>query len=158
MKPPADAVPADRTRYGSMLVALGAAGLLAGQPVGAAAETMQPECLTAGSAVVCTYLPGSLKTFTVPDGITSVDLTAIGARGQGTTARYPAVVSGRVAVAAGDQLSIRVPATSAGPNGIWPDAPVGQGNSGGGSANVMSPTVGKIYAIAGGSGGAGGPV
>ncbi len=131
-------------------------GLAVTLPGGATASpALQPECIATDRTVTCTYQPDSLKTFTVPDEVSTIDITAIGGRGQGAAARLAAEVTGRVTVASGDQLSIRVPATSAGQDGVWPDAPAGKGNGGGGSANVLSPTFGKTYAVAAGSGGAG---
>ena len=82
---------------GSVGAAVGAAGLLAEPSL-----ALPPGCSLSGGAVVCTYSSGS-NPFTVPAGVSSVHVRAVGGRG-GNGGAVGAVVSANLQVTAGSTL------------------------------------------------------
>lgn len=127
---------------GFALVAASAVSALAGFGVSAAdAATLPANCAQAsvGADVVCTFTyTGAEQTFTVPDGVTSVDLAAVGASGgalQSSDGAGPggtASVSG-YAVTAGQKLYVEVGGT--GSNGGYAGS-AGGFNGGGAGGSV----------------------
>jgi hypothetical protein len=90
-------------------------------------------CLTAGPTTTCTYLyTGATQTFPVPDGVTSVAVTAIGAHG-GDNPRAlggrPDIVTGTLDVSGTETLLVEV-----GGNGMDPVGGGAGGYNGGGNA------------------------
>ena len=130
-----------------------------------------------GSTVTCSYAPGATDTFTVPAGVTSVTITAVG--GQGGSAEVPcdgpgpggegAIVSTTATVNPTDSLAVTVADNGANGTGnatgcTTGNAPggfgagtggsggLGEGGGGGGSAVVDT---GTPLVVAGGGGGGG---
>jgi hypothetical protein len=101
----------------STLGLTGITGLVgAGLVLGVAAPAIADEpCVPAAdsSTIVCTYLvPGVEHAFVVPDGVSAVDVTALGGTGgrvaDGPAAGQPALVSGTLPVTAGSTLFLAV--------------------------------------------------
>jgi hypothetical protein len=148
---------------------MAAAGLLA-EP----SMALPPGCSLSGGAVVCTYTSGS-NPFTVPAGVSSVHVRAVGGRG-GNSGGAGAVVSANLQVTAGSTLYAVVGGNGAGDgvpgaNGGGRGGPgppfffvpgVGliegsdAGGGGGGSDLRTTPQAGRLL-VAGGGGGGGNP-
>ena len=132
---------------GGLLVPLWAPSALADPslPAGCSQETV-------GGTVTCSFdYTGGEQVFTVPDGVTSVDLTAEGAPGasdyQGTAGGRGALVSGTFAVQPGDTLTVTV-------GGLSPNGPYGElggyGYGRGGDAHsVEGDEVGRVGPVLG---------
>lgn len=116
----------------------------------AAAEPLPANCQLDAATVVCTYgYTGGEQTFTVPVGVTQLEVTAVGGAGGGNYQNDPAggqaaVVSGMVPVPA-DTTVLYVQVGGNGTSGRE-ENPVGGFNGGG--------SVGGFYSGAGGGGGA----
>jgi hypothetical protein len=127
-----------------------------------------------GSTVTCSYASGATDTFTVPAGVTSVTITAVGGAGgnalvscAGTVAGGEgASVTGSVAVTPGDSLAVTVGENGSSASNAPPYPPNGGfghgsgGNSadcagsGGGGSAVIDTTTPATLVVAGGGGGA----
>ena len=153
--------------------ALPAAGLWAGS----ASALPNPNCVTTGITVTCTFsYTGSAISWPVPAGITHVTVTADGASGASATSsfingggfggrggEYRATLTG---IAGGTTLSVfpggagsgvTGGTNAAGHGGNGHTDPFGNSGGGGGASTIaVSPfTVGHLLAVAGGGGGAG---
>jgi hypothetical protein len=130
---------------------IGVLGTLAG----ASAAALPPGCSQSGQTVTCTYSSGS-NAFTVPAGVSQVDVVAVGGMGGGFNfspfgiSGYGAVVSGDLPVTAGSTLYAVVNTGGAGGSGF--------GGSGGGASDVRSSQndLSSRLIVAGGGGGGGG--
>ena len=160
--------PSPRQRLGFALTTLGLATSslafvgLTGSPAQAASS---PTCVAAGDTVDCTITYGSSgaeETFTVPEGIDSIDVTVVGAYGGGWGGRG-AVVTGGFAVAPFDDFFVEV-----GGQGGWGSSFNGGGYSGvglggGGATDVRTvsasddatTSLASRMLVAGGGGGGG---
>ncbi len=130
-----------RTRRLGLLLALtiGAAG--ATQPAAAASN-----CTTSGATVTCTYTGTGEQTFTVPGGVTSLQVTAIGGAGGSSDlvgrSGHGAQVTTTLAVNAGDTLYVEVGSngdgSGAGGFGGGGAGGAGGGSGGGGASDVQT--------------------
>lgn len=148
------------------LAVVGASGLLAPSLAVAAPAALPAGCVQGtGTQVTCTFTStGSAQSFTVPDGITSLAVTATGGRGGNggqILGGAAAVATGRLTVAAGDALYIQVGGNGgdgtglAGYNG---GGAGGTGAGGGGGASDVRTGSGELadrQIVAAGGGGAG---
>jgi adhesin/invasin len=159
-----------------MLAGVGGGGGLVGSVllVGArpAAAALAPVTKT---ATVTFSATGAQQTFTVPSGVTSLQVTAVGAPGAGTDTNSDsnsgglgATVSGTVTVTAGETLDVEVgtPGSGSGTGGFNGGGSGGQGiepgGGGGGASSVQTcsgtvatcPTA-SLLVVAAGGGGAG---
>ncbi|MEN0137730.1 MAG: glycine-rich protein [Rhodococcus sp. (in: high G+C Gram-positive bacteria)] len=149
------------------LAVIGASGLLAPSVAVAAPAALPAGCVQgAGTQVTCTFtFTGSAQSFTVPEGITSLSVTATGGRGGNSAGPLAggaaAVATGQLTVAAGDALYIQVGGNggdgtgAAGYNG---GGAGGEGASGGGGASDVRTGSGELadrQIVASGGGGAG---
>ena len=118
----------------------------------ASAVTLPQGCSQSGPIVTCAYTSGS-NPFTVPSGISSIHVLAVGGMG-GLGGGHGAVVNGDVTVRAGRTLYAVVGANGGGqtPGG----AGGGAGGSGGQALCVPIPDPPFSYCIVGGEGGPGG--
>lgn len=133
---------------------------LSAPPAGAALPT---GCAQNGAMVTCTYTAGD-NAFTVPAGVTSINVLAIGAPGEavlGTAGGFGSQVSATLAVTPGSTLHAVVGGPGSG--GIGGDngggAATGGGGAGGGASDVRT-TAGDLSSrllVAAGGGGAGSP-
>ncbi|MER7578141.1 PxKF domain-containing protein [Streptomyces sp. NPDC126514] len=78
------------------------AGTASGEP------SLQVGCSRSGSVVTCRYTDQGEAAFTVPAGVTSVDVTATGGRGAGQGGGIGATVSGTLGVTPGQPLYAEV--------------------------------------------------
>lgn len=135
------------------------------------ADPLPPECAAVGAVVQCTYAyTGAEQAFTVPVGVTGVEVSATGGHGGGgLSAGGPggvgAKVSGHLATVPGQQLYLLVggngAANSGGFNGGGIDvSPYPSGSGGGGGASdvrtLPSADAGSLLSrvlVAGGGGG-----
>jgi hypothetical protein len=112
---------------------------------------------------------GSPQTWTVPDGVTSVQVDAMGAQGGGEYGGFGAEVRADLAVAPGQQVTIVVGGRGSlgtgGYNGGGGSAfgtdSIGSGQGGGGASDIRiggDDDVHRVIVAAGGGGGAGGPI
>ncbi|MGA9775293.1 MAG: hypothetical protein WBU92_05165, partial [Candidatus Dormiibacterota bacterium] len=147
----------------SALVASGAVllGLWAGPT---AVLASGPSCVGTTCTVTFSYT-GAAQTFTVPTGVTALDVTALGTLGGGAPAGalVAEMTALGVPVTPGEVLTVEVGGAGAAPGlisgpvpGGYPDggASGANGYSGGGSTRVGSGTTPLV--VAGGDGGAGG--
>jgi uncharacterized repeat protein (TIGR01451 family) len=143
------------------LVGLG--GLVAVASPAHAAD-LPTNCAQTGSTVTCTYsYTAASQTFTVPDGITSVDLSAWGGHGAPRqTVAYVdggrgGLATGTFSVSPGDELDVTVASDGARPGGglgLGNGGPgLGFGGGGGGGSAISHD--GTLLLVAGGGGGAG---
>jgi hypothetical protein len=153
---------------------IGACGLLLAP---ASAAVLPPGCSQSGQTVTCTYTSGS-NPFTVPSGVSSIHVEAVGGMG-GLGGRHGAVVSGDLAATSGSTLYAVVGANgggqtpggagggAGGPGGQWctpPGFPFpfcvtgGAGGPGGGASDIRTSQndLSSRLLIAGGGGGGGG--
>lgn len=103
-----------------------------------------------------TFTTAGTHYFTVPAGVTSVYLTAIGARGgvcYGATGGRGASVGAIIPVTPGDQLRAQVGGAGGGGAGVCPAAGGGPGGTGGGGAGGAGTAGGSAVGGAGGGGG-----
>jgi hypothetical protein len=147
-------------------ITLGAATIGASGLAAAPAAALQAGCTQSGTAVTCTYGP-SFTPWTVPPGVTSLHVVAIGGNGAGGQGLngvagglggLGAIVSGDLAVTPGTALDAVV-----GGNGYkWSGGPWGGGGDGGthadggGGAETdvrLASTGTKLIVAAGGGGG-----
>ena len=147
--------------------------------VGSARATLPSNCSQSGSTVTCTYTGAGNYTFTVPGGIDSLDVTAVGAAGgTGFNGVVPlaggpgaSVQDTAVPVSAGQALGVVVGGVGGGGTGTNGGAggspggggPGGDGNpnggsdfggGGGGYSGLFDPSISPLV-IAGGGGGSG---
>lgn len=110
---------------------------------------------------------GSLQTWTVPTGVTSVSVQAYGAQGAGTYGGFGAMTNATIPVTPGETLAITVggqgSGTSGGFNGGGDSTASGgsAGSGGGGATDVRAGGVGlgdRVVIAGGGGGGDDGPV
>ncbi|OUS94613.1 hypothetical protein CA951_16975 [Rhodococcus sp. NCIMB 12038] len=148
------------------LAVVGASGMIAPSVAVAAPAALPAGCVQgAGTQVTCTFTStGSAQSFTVPEGITSLAVTATGGRGGNggqILGGAAAVATGRLTVAAGDALYIQVGGNGdddtglAGYNG---GGAGGAGAGGGGGASDVRTGSGELadrQIVAAGGGGAG---
>lgn len=133
---------------GAALAALPASSALATPPVPTVTRTFRQVGCTTG-------------TFTVPDGVTSVHVAAVGGAGvvgslSGNAAGRGAIVEGDLAVSGGQMLSLCVGEAVGGVGGAaGAGGSTGSGGAGGGYSSVATTAVGEVV-IAGGGGGTGG--
>jgi hypothetical protein len=141
----------------------------AATPALAAAPTLPAGCVqtSVGSAVTCTLsFTGADTTWTVPAGVSSLDLTASGGHGS-TTAQGPssvpggrgALVSGTFPVSADDVLTVTVGGDGSGTTGgfgygLGGSSPVTAAGAGGGGATAVSDAA--LLLLVAGAGGGGG--
>ncbi|KXF51235.1 hypothetical protein AXA44_16395 [Rhodococcus sp. SC4] len=145
---------------------MGASGLLAPSVAVAAPAALPAGCVQgAGTQVTCTFtFTGSAQSFTVPEGITSLAVTATGGRGgnsEDILGGAAAVATGQLTVAAGDALYIQVGGNGGdgtGQAGYNGGGGGGTGASGGGGASDVRTGTGELadrQLVAAGGGGAG---
>ncbi len=148
------------------LAVVGASGLLAPSVAVAAPAALPAGCVQGvGTQVTCTFtFTGSAQSFTVPEGITSLAVTATGGRGgnsQTILGGAAAVATGQLTVAAGDALYIQVGGNGGDGNGqagYNGGGAGGTGASGGGGASDVRTGTGELadrQIVAAGGGGAG---
>ncbi|MFC0453637.1 glycine-rich protein [Rhodococcus jostii] len=152
------------------LAVIGASGLLAPSVAAAAPAALPAGCMQgAGTQVTCTFtFTGNAQSFTVPEGITSLAVTATGGRGGNSTGSngailggLAAVATGQLTVAAGDALYIQVGGNGGdgdGEAGYNGGGGGGTGASGGGGASDVRTGTGELAdrkIVASGGGGAG---
>jgi hypothetical protein len=123
-------------------VTLGAAGLAAALPVAPASAA--GSCTTSGSLVTCVYgFTGAEQTFSVPGGVTSVNVTAIGAAGAPSFAAPPTPPAGSGAqvtgtltgLTTGEVLYVEVGGTPTNTGACYPAVSCIGGFNGGGSSD-----------------------
>lgn len=120
------------------VLAVGASFVASVFVTGIAAAALPPGCSQSGQTVTCTYTSGS-NPFTVPSGVSSVHVVAVGGKGgdsflpQGCGAgAFGAVVSGDVLVTPGSTLYANVGGNGGGcPNTQGSGGTGGGGNAGG---------------------------
>ncbi|TFB73217.1 hypothetical protein E3O06_08265 [Cryobacterium glaciale] len=147
-----------RGLFGSLAAALAiglgaASSLVLAAPAAAVGNNPMPNCVLTGDEARCSftyYSTGAEQTFTVPDGITSLDITLVGGSG-GSWPSYPggagASVTQSIAVTPGQSLYVLVAGN--GQNGSYDGGGAGGYNGGGwGGGSPYSTWVG-----AGGGGG-----
>ncbi|UNN00289.1 glycine-rich protein [Rhodococcus opacus] len=145
---------------------VGASGLLAPSVAVAAPAALPAGCVQgAGTQVTCTFtFTGSAQSFTVPEGITNLSVTATGGRGgnsEDILGGAAAVATGQLTVAAGDALYIQVGGNGGDGNGqagYNGGGAGGTGASGGGGAADVRTGTGELadrQIVAAGGGGAG---
>ncbi|WP_370183080.1 glycine-rich protein [Rhodococcus wratislaviensis] len=148
------------------LAVVGASGLLAPSVAVAAPAALPAGCVQGvGTQVACTFtFTGSAQSFTVPEGITSLAVTATGGRGgnsETVLGGAAAVATGQLTVAAGDALYIQVGGNGGdgdGQAGYNGGGAGGTGASGGGGASDVRTGTGELadrQIVAAGGGGAG---
>ncbi|WP_112298895.1 glycine-rich protein [Rhodococcus wratislaviensis] len=148
------------------LAVVGASGLLAPSVAVAAPAALPAGCVQGvGTQVTCTFtFTGSAQSFTVPEGITSLAVTATGGRGgnsETVLGGAAAVATGQLTVAAGDALYIQVGGNGGdgdGQAGYNGGGAGGTGASGGGGASDVRTGTGALadrQIVAAGGGGAG---
>ncbi|MFD6058496.1 glycine-rich protein [Rhodococcus wratislaviensis] len=148
------------------LAVVGASGLLAPSVAVAAPAALPAGCVQGvGTQVTCTFtFTGSAQSFTVPEGITSLAVTATGGRGGNSETILggaAAVATGQLTVAAGDALYIQVGGNGGdgdGQAGYNGGGVGGTGASGGGGASDVRTGTGELadrQIVAAGGGGAG---
>ncbi|MFC9552741.1 glycine-rich protein [Rhodococcus sp. NPDC056960] len=152
------------------LAVIGASGLLAPSVAVAAPAALPAGCVQgAGTQVTCTFtFTGSAQSFTVPDGITSLAVTATGGRGGNSSGTNDAILggpaavaSGQLTVAAGDALYIQVGGNggdgtgAAGYNGGGAGGEVSGGGGGASDVRTGSGELADRQIVASGGGGAG---
>lgn len=155
------------------LAVLGATSSLLIVPTTGTAAAAESNCPSAGATVTCTFsYTGAEQTFTVPAGVSAVQVTTVGAPGGANTKTYAgstvvpggagAVATGAVPVTAAQVLYVHV----GGAGGHQTDRAYNGGGSssffaggGGGASDVrFTPESGDVYrpaVVAGGGGGAG---
>ncbi|AII09480.1 glycine-rich protein [Rhodococcus opacus] len=145
---------------------MGASGLLAPSVAVAAPPALPAGCVQGvGTQVTCTFtFTGNAQSFTVPEGITSLAVTATGGRGGNSETILggaAAVATGQLTVAAGDALYIQVGGNGGdgdGQAGYNGGGVGGTGASGGGGASDVRTGTGELadrQIVAAGGGGAG---
>ena len=161
------------------LVAL-TVGLLWLWPVASASSAALPGCSQSGSAVACVYTAAGTYTFTVPAGVTSLDVTAVGASGGrggaglGAGGAGASVEATKVLVGGGQALTVVVGGVGApgtlisggaggapggGAGGDYPGVnrlASGDGGGGGGLSGLVGTSDRPLVIAAGGGGGGGG--
>jgi hypothetical protein len=145
---------------------IGACGLLPG----VSAAALSSGCSQSGQTVTCAYTSGS-NPFTVPAGVISLNVVAVGGMGGGTGGAYGAHVSGDISSTPGSTLYAVVGANGGGgtPGGGVGGAggelecgfctPVADSGFGGGSASDVRTSPNNLSSrilVAAGGGGAGG--
>jgi hypothetical protein len=127
----------------------------------------RPGCAQSGRNVACTYSSGS-NPFTVPAGVTSIHVVAVGGKGAGNSGGAGAVVSGDLSVSSGSTLFAVVGANGGGqtPGGAGGGTGATDmngisdtfGGDGGGASDVRSSAndLATRRLVAGGGGGGGG--
>ncbi|WP_283254023.1 glycine-rich protein [Rhodococcus sp. USK13] len=144
---------------------VGASALLA-PGVAVAAPALPTGCVQgSGSTVTCTFtFTGGAQSFTVPEGITSLDVTATGARGGNAASvlgGFGAVASRSLPVTPGDALYVLVGGNGGdgtGAAGFNGGGASGTGAGGGGGASDVRIGTGELadrQIVASGGGGAG---
>jgi hypothetical protein len=129
------------------------------------ASALPAGCSFSGTTVVCTYnTQGQMAPFTVPTGVSSIQVSAVGGAGAGscTVIRLcggaGAHVTGAVPVIAGEQLSLQVAGNGTSPNGSsggsGGQGGGGNGCGGGGGASYVE-AGSTLLVVAGGGGGFG---
>jgi hypothetical protein len=109
----------------------------------ARASTLPSNCTASGATVTCTFSAGPEGTFTVPDGVSDIDVVAVGAGGGGTlggSGGPGAQVTADLGVTAGSTLFAEV-AVGGGAGGA--DGAGGGGVGGNGTATLSSVPTGK---------------
>lgn len=148
------------------LAVVGASGLLAPSVAVAAPAALAAGCVQGvGTQVTCTFtFTGSAQSFTVPEGVTSLAVTATGGRGGNSETILggaAAVATGQLTVAAGDALYIQVGGNGGdgdGQAGYNGGGAGGTGANGGGGASDVRTGTGELadrQIVAAGGGGAG---
>ncbi|MCQ4120603.1 glycine-rich protein [Rhodococcus tibetensis] len=148
------------------LAVVGASALLA-PSVAVATPALPAGCVPgSGTAVTCTFtFTGDAQSFTVPEGITSLGVTATGARGGNVGSvlgGLGAVASRSLTVAPGDALYVLVGGSGGdgtGAAGFNGGGAGGSGAGGGGGASDVRTATGGLadrQIVASGGGGAGG--
>lgn len=143
--------------------------LIGGVPAGWAAGlagAASGDCSQAGRTVTCTFTyTGSQQTLTVPAGVASVQIAAVGAPGGGTVGGLGGTASATVPVTSGEILYVEVGGagtTMAGGfngGGGLGSGPVSSGEGGGGGASdvrTVAGSLGSRLVVAAGGGGGGG--
>ncbi len=146
-----------------VVAALASAGWLAA----ASWAALPPGCAQSGRTVTCTYSSGS-NPFTVPAGVTSIHVVAVGGRGGGNSGGSGAMVSGGLHVSAGSVLYAvvgangggRTPGGAGGGTGATDTDGISDtyGGDGGGASDVRSSAndlASRLLVAAGGGGGGG---
>ncbi len=129
-----------------------------------AKAALQPGCTQSGTTVTCSYQQqGQQATFTVPDGVTSLRVYAVGGTGGTSGGIVPqngggagAIVAGSLGVSPGSLLSIQV----AGNGGYLAPGAGGGGvgcTGGGGDSHVSTYSAPLVVAAGGGGDGCWGP-
>jgi hypothetical protein len=129
-------------------------------------------CTASGQTMTCAYSDtGAEGSFTVPSGVSSLQIVAVGASGGGQygfVGGAAGAASGSVAVAGGETLYVEVGAPGSdyaqtgGFNGGGSSSGYGDGSGGGGASDVRTVTstasgsLGSRLVVAGGGGGSGG--
>jgi hypothetical protein len=154
----------------SLAVAAGLSALWALALAGSAAAALPSNCSESGTAVTCTYTGAGTYTFTVPGGVSSLDVTAVGAAGGrdlaggGFGGVGASVRDTAVPVSANQALEVVVGGVGADnrPNGAG-GSPGGGGSAGGaggggggGYSGLFGPASTALVIAAGGGGGGGG--
>ncbi|MBC2639098.1 hypothetical protein H5400_09380 [Rhodococcus wratislaviensis] len=153
------------------LAVIGASGLLAPSVAVAAPAALPAGCVQgAGTQVTCTFtFTGTAQSFTVPDGVTSLAVTATGGRGGNSSGNIDAILggpaavaTGQLTVAAGDALYIQVGGNGGDGTGVAGYNGGGAGgdgvSGGGGGASDVRTGSGELadrQIVASGGGGAG---
>jgi hypothetical protein len=141
-------------RRGAAPLLLGAA--FAALPAAAAHADPTPTVSREFTTIGC----DGVNRFTVPDGVATVHIMAVGGAGvvgssSGSAAGRGAAVEGDLLVSAGQMLSLCVGSAGGGGGAAGGGAGTGGGGAGGGYSSVATTADGKVV-IAGGGGGTGG--
>jgi hypothetical protein len=144
-----------------------AAAAVLGMFVTTAAAALPPGCSQSGQTVTCGYSAGS-NLFTVPAGVASIHVVAVGGKGSGNSGGFGALVSGDLPVSAGSTLYAVVGANGGGqtPGGAGGGTGATDSNGesdtvggdGGGASDVRSSAhdlASRLLVAAGGGGGGG---
>ena len=153
------------TRYRALPPALLALTLMA--------SCLSVEALSVGAAGATTtsFSPtGAVQSFTVPAGVSTIQVVAVGGSGGassggngGGSGGSGAQVTTTISVNAGDVLQVYVASNASGTSGGWGAASGGSvtpgtsgtGGGGGGATEIVDVTSGVVELVAGGGGGAG---
>ena len=143
-------------------LAVGAAGLAVTGLAGPAAAQAPPACTTTAGTVTCSYTGAGTYSFTVPAGVTSLDVTAAGAAGGTDCTGNDAGGSGAsvedaaVPVGADQGQALTVIVGGAGGPGTDTSAGAGGTPGGGGTGGEYSGSPGTCSSGSTGGGGGGG--
>ena len=118
-----------------------------------------PTCTDSGTTITCSYT-GNVQKWVVPTGVTSGRFTVTGAAGGGTTGGFGGVVTGTLALTAGQTLYMYVGQAGSSPSTATTFNGGGSGSSfaasGGGGSDIRTDfTLTNRLVVAGGGGGAG---